>query len=142
MREYLNSEDDTAVFAGKISKSLSGNEYIMLSGNLGAGKTTFARALIRVLCQNPALEVPSPTFTLVQTYEAPGMFIWHFDLYRLSCPDEVYELGWEDALSEGLVIVEWPERLGPLIPAEHLDIRLASVDNKPEARLIEITKNE
>jgi tRNA threonylcarbamoyladenosine biosynthesis protein TsaE len=98
-------------------------DMIALTGPLGAGKTTMARAFIRHLT-NPAEEVPSPTFTLVQTYAGRSGAIWHFDLFRLTRPDEALELGLEDALAEGIVLIEWPERLGAALPARRLDVIL------------------
>ena len=105
---------------------------ILLQGDLGVGKTTLARALIRRLTGNPAEEVPSPTFTLLQDYAAPAngghIPIRHYDLYRLKSPDEVYELGWEETLENGakggLSLVEWPERLGSLLPQTAIKIDL------------------
>ena len=113
------SDDDTARLAARLAAGLRFDRprLLLLQGPLGAGKTLFARALIRALCSNPALEVPSPTFTLVQTYDMPAGTLWHFDLYRLERPEDVYELGWEEALSAPLCLVEWPERLGSLCPA-------------------------
>ena len=89
----------------------------------GSGKTTLARAILRAAAGDPALIVPSPTFTLVEVYETPRGAYWHFDLYRLETPEQIYELGWEEALAEGIVLVEWPERLGTLLP-KHLSVVL------------------
>jgi len=100
---------------------------IALKGELGSGKTYFARAFIG------EEEVPSPTFTLVQIYDRPQGRIWHFDLYRLEAPDQAIELGIEEAFASGISLIEWPERLGRLIPAEHLEIAL-SFAVAPEAR--------
>ncbi len=87
------------------------------------GKTEFARAFIRRLAGADE-EVPSPTFTLVQSYETPAGTIWHFDLYRLTRPEDVWELGFEDALADGIILIEWPERLGSALPARRLDLTL------------------
>jgi len=110
------SEDETVRFAALFAEKLRCGDVVLLRGDLGAGKSVFARSLIRTLAGKPDLEVPSPTFPLVQTYDTPKGDVWHFDLYRLKHPDEVFELGWEDALAGGIVLVEWPERLGPYVP--------------------------
>lgn len=97
-------------------------DVIALSGDLGAGKTTFARALIRALADDHTLDIPSPTFTLVQTYETPRLGIAHFDLYRLGSPDEIDELGLDHVLQNGAALIEWPERAGDDLPEDRLDI--------------------
>ena len=99
-------------------------DVICLWGPLGAGQTTLARGLIRALT-TPDEEIPSPTFTLVQTYEGSRLALAHFDLYRLNRPDEVDELGLEDAIDQGAAVIEWPERLGDRLPRDRLDIVLS-----------------
>ena len=89
------SENETLERAAAFAHMLEPRDVVLLNGDLGAGKTAFTRQIIRTLTNNPELAVPSPTFTLVQTYDSPKMDIWHFDLYRLSDPDEIFELGWE-----------------------------------------------
>jgi tRNA threonylcarbamoyladenosine biosynthesis protein TsaE len=111
-----------AIVAGKLRPG----DAILLEGPLGAGKSTFARALIRAACKAPALDVPSPSYTLVQSYEAEHLRLHHFDLWRLGGPDALVELGWDDALAD-VVIVEWPDRLGPVRPANPLVISIAPV---------------
>ena len=109
-------------------------DVIALIGDLGSGKTSFARAYINALPGSGSEEdVPSPTFTLVQSYERAPAEVWHFDLYRVNRPDEAFELGIEEALAEGITLIEWPERLGPLLPAERLDIAFSFAD-EPDAR--------
>ncbi|MGB4056649.1 MAG: tRNA (adenosine(37)-N6)-threonylcarbamoyltransferase complex ATPase subunit type 1 TsaE [Alphaproteobacteria bacterium] len=134
------SETETAGIAAKMASQIRARAIITLQGPLGGGKTVFARALIRALGNDAGLEVPSPTFTLLQTYETPLGPLYHFDLYRLKTPEEIYELGWEEALSEGITLVEWPERLGPLLPPSRLDIHLAPVENNPDSRTITIKR--
>ena len=123
-RIALSSLQETERLAGQLAGLARLGDVIALSGPLGAGKTAFARAFIQSL--GIAEEVPSPTFTLVQTYTSPsGLEIAHFDLYRLESPDDVWELGWEDALERGVTLLEWPERLeGRLLPPDRLVIAL------------------
>ena len=133
------TQQETERAAQTLATSMSDIKVITLNGDLGAGKTVFARALIRALTGNPELEVPSPTFTIVQNYDSASGAIAHFDCYRLENPDEIYEIGWEDALSDGLVIIEWAERISALLLTRRLDITLAPVQNEAEHRLIKIT---
>lgn len=112
----------TATLAEKLAPRLKRGDVIALHGGLGAGKTTFSRALISALL-GQATEVPSPTYTLVQTYDGPAFPIFHFDLYRLNSPDEVDELGWEDT-QDGLALIEWPDRAGARLPTWRLDLTL------------------
>lgn len=132
----LADERATADLAARLGRLLRPGDVVALSGDLGAGKSAFARHLIRSL-GDAEEEVPSPTFTLVQTYDLPGFPLWHFDLYRLTEPDEVLELGWEEVIHEGVALVEWPVRLGPLLPANRLDLDLAITG--PESRRATLT---
>lgn len=98
---------------------------IALKGDLGTGKTVFARAFIRALC-GERIEVPSPTFTLLQTYDLDdARTLHHFDLYRLKDPEEALELDIDDAFAEGISLIEWPERLGAYLPQQHLEVALS-----------------
>lgn len=137
-----HSEEETtefaANFADKISRSRNGAVIICFWGDLGMGKSLFCRSMIKTLCGAPDMDVPSPTFTLTQVYEMDDAQIWHFDLYRLSEPAEVYEIGWEDALSGGISLIEWPERLGELLPAKRIDVRLEPIENQPNQRKITV----
>ncbi|OUI86789.1 tRNA (adenosine(37)-N6)-threonylcarbamoyltransferase complex ATPase subunit type 1 TsaE [Acetobacter tropicalis] len=117
----LKDEAATQHFAMQVAAVARPGDAILLSGPLGAGKSVFARAFLRALCENPALDVPSPTYTLVQTYDAPLCAVSHFDLWRLGGPDELEELGWEEA-RDGIVLVEWPERLEDLTPDDALHL--------------------
>jgi tRNA threonylcarbamoyladenosine biosynthesis protein TsaE len=114
----------THALAGRIATLARPGDAILLEGELGAGKTELARAFIRAISGDPALEVPSPTFTLVQSYDVPGGLLHHFDLWRLSGPADLSELGWDDA-REGLVLVEWPDRLGDWRPSDALTVALS-----------------
>lgn len=124
MDMLTHSPEETAEIAGKVASRLLPGDVILLKGELGAGKTTFVRALIQALC-GPETEVPSPTFTLVQTYETPRFLLWHFDLYRLKHPEEIFELGIEEAYESGVSLIEWPERLGANLPKDYLVIELS-----------------
>jgi tRNA threonylcarbamoyl adenosine modification protein YjeE len=108
----------TEHFARRLAPHVRRHDVLALHGPLGAGKTTFARALLQAL--GVAGEVPSPTFTLLQTYDVADFTIFHFDLYRLKSIMELDELGWDDAIADGLVIVEWPERAEGRMPVGHL----------------------
>lgn len=132
----LPDEAATAALAARIAPWLRAGDVVTLRGDLGAGKTALARSIIRTLADDPEEEVPSPTFTLVQTYEHLTPPVWHFDLYRLTDPGEVEELGWEEALG-ACALVEWPERLGPLLPPDRLDIHIAINDD--QSRLVTLT---
>ena len=123
----------TEAFARRVAAAVRPGDAILLSGDLGAGKTAFARAVLRAAADAPALDVPSPSFTLVQTYETGRGVVHHFDLWRLDGPAALAELGWDDAC-EDIVLVEWPDRLGPLTPAGAL--RLSFTLGEGEARIV------
>ncbi|MBX2834443.1 MAG: tRNA (adenosine(37)-N6)-threonylcarbamoyltransferase complex ATPase subunit type 1 TsaE [Micavibrio sp.] len=113
MLQYLTkSEYETEQAARAFAPRLKEGDLIYLNGTLGMGKSVFARALIRMLCDDEAMDVPSPTFTLVQEYEGVDFPVFHYDLYRIEDEEEIFELAWEDALYCGVTIVEWPDRLG------------------------------
>jgi len=118
----LPDENATAALAAQLAAMARRGDVIALRGELGAGKTSLARAFVR--SRGGGETVPSPTFTLVQTYELPGGAVWHFDLYRLRTAEEAWELGIEDAFRDGISLIEWPERLGALLPARCLMISL------------------
>lgn len=121
---FLPAEDDTAELGRWLASKLVAGDAVLLEGPIGAGKSHLARALIRARLRRME-DVPSPTFTLVQTYQA-DVEIWHADLYRLSHPDEVAELGLEDAFSQAICLIEWPDRLGHLTPAHAIRITLSA----------------
>ncbi len=125
----LCSIEDTKRLAEGLSMALLKGDVLALMGDLGAGKTTFARFLIQRL-MGSEIHVPSPTFTLVQTYESQNFEIWHFDLYRLKNPEEVFELGIEDALLNGVILIEWPEKMGSHLPRNCLKMTFELQDDK------------
>lgn len=131
----LPDEAATAALGARLAGIARPGDVIALHGDLGAGKTTLARALIRQLA-GAETEAPSPTFTLAQTYETPGLAIWHFDLYRLENPGEARELGLEEAV-DGLTLIEWPERLGHDLPGTRLEVRLSFEGTGRIARLVD-----
>ena len=130
----LADEAATARLGAAVARQLRAGEAVCLSGPLGAGKSTLARALVRALT-TPDEDVPSPTFTLVQFYEGPGLKIAHFDLYRLTSAAEAYEIGLDEALEDGAVVIEWPERLEGQLPADRLDVEIALEGSGRSARL-------
>ncbi len=121
----LADEAATATLGAQLAPLLRPRDIVALHGDLGAGKTTFARGLIRTLAGDAALAVPSPTFTLVEVYDTPAGPLWHLDLYRLTTADEAWELGIEQGFAEAICLIEWPERLGRLLPEDRLDLALA-----------------
>ncbi|MCW6506857.1 tRNA (adenosine(37)-N6)-threonylcarbamoyltransferase complex ATPase subunit type 1 TsaE [Hyphomicrobiales bacterium BP6-180914] len=115
-------------------------DFVALSGGLGVGKTTLARAMIRALVGDPELEVPSPTFTLLQTYEGQSYPIAHADLYRIDGEDDLAELGWDEVIEGALVLVEWPDRIADRLPPDRLDIEMSLVPSLgAETRSVMIT---
>ncbi len=130
LRLMLDSERETVALAARISASVRSGDVIALKGPLGVGKTAFARAFIHALGIEE--EVPSPTFALVQIYDPPeegkaAPRIWHFDFYRIESPAEVHELGFDEALDD-VALIEWPEKLGPLLPDARLELEFAFAD--------------
>ncbi|NKB50480.1 MAG: tRNA (adenosine(37)-N6)-threonylcarbamoyltransferase complex ATPase subunit type 1 TsaE [Alphaproteobacteria bacterium] len=118
----------TQALGATISGLLRAGDVVALYGELGAGKTTLARALIAALGHTG--EVPSPTFTLVQSYDLSPVAVWHFDLYRIDAPDEIIELGIEEALADAISLIEWPERMASQLPPDRLDILLSYTDSE------------
>ena len=146
----LPDEAATAALATRLARLVRRGDVIALKGELGTGKTSFARAFIRSRAGHDE-DVPSPTFTLAQAYETPDLTIWHFDGYRLRDPEEAWDLGIEDAFRDAVSLIEWPERFGALIPKRRLEItfehgaapkaRRAIIDASPEwaSRLAPLT---
>jgi tRNA threonylcarbamoyladenosine biosynthesis protein TsaE len=131
----LPNEAATAALAARVAAAARPGDVVALQGELGAGKTAFARAFIRARMSTDE-EVPSPTFTLVQIYEGTDAAVWHFDLYRLAAADETWELGIEEAFAGGISLIEWPDRLGPLLPRHRLDITLEFGDEPASRRAL------
>jgi len=141
LRQPLPDPAATAKAASALAPLLRRGDVLALWGDLGAGKSTFARALIQRLSAEGE-DVPSPTFTLVQTYPAvlggTPVELWHFDLYRLTEPEQAYDLAIEDAFQDGVSLIEWPDRLGYLLPPQRLDLIL---ETQGEGRLLKIAGN-
>ncbi|MBL6613275.1 MAG: tRNA (adenosine(37)-N6)-threonylcarbamoyltransferase complex ATPase subunit type 1 TsaE [Reyranella sp.] len=132
----LPDEAATERLGGALAQKLRPRDVVALQGGLGAGKTTLARAILRAASGDPDLIVPSPTFTLAEVYDTPRGTFWHFDLYRLETPEQVFELGWEEARADGVALVEWADRLGPLLPADRLTVTLAIEGEGRRAELL------
>ncbi|HEY2662350.1 MAG TPA: tRNA (adenosine(37)-N6)-threonylcarbamoyltransferase complex ATPase subunit type 1 TsaE [Caulobacteraceae bacterium] len=135
----LADDGATARLGAAVAHTLEAGEAVCLWGPLGAGKSTLARGLIRALTR-PDEDVPSPTFTLVQFYDSPTLRLAHFDLYRLTRPEELEEVGLDEALDNGAVVIEWPDRLHGHLPPDRLDIEIA-VEGRgaAETRLARLT---
>ncbi|MCK0097205.1 tRNA (adenosine(37)-N6)-threonylcarbamoyltransferase complex ATPase subunit type 1 TsaE [Yoonia sp. F2084L] len=123
----LADENATSALAAQIAKRLKPGDTLLLEGQIGAGKSAFARALIRAKLGRME-DVPSPTFTLVQTYEDDAGDIWHCDLYRLTHPDEALELGLDEAFETAICLIEWPDRLGDIAPQDALNLAFSAQD--------------
>jgi tRNA threonylcarbamoyl adenosine modification protein YjeE len=134
----LTSPENTAQIAAAIAPHLRAGDTLLLEGGIGAGKTFFCRSLIQTLLPTPE-DIPSPTFTLVQTYETSEFPIWHCDLYRLTHPDEAWELGLEDAFDTALCLIEWPDRLGAEAPKSALTLTFEASDD--DTRLLTLHSN-
>lgn len=142
--EYVShAPQDTEELARQLAGVCAGRgTVITLKGELGVGKSVFARAFIRRLCGENT-HVPSPTFTIVQPYDVTlldsGMLtLFHYDLYRLDAPEEIVELDIEDAMSEGICLIEWPEIIAQWLPDDHITVEISSKDGEPDIRVIHI----
>lgn len=140
-RIALPDQAATESLAARFARAARAGDVLALRGTLGVGKTTFARAFVNAAAAArglPAQEVPSPTFTLVQEYGFGDLAVCHFDLYRLSAPEEAWELGIEDAFAAAVSLIEWPDRLADFLPPEHVDIALFPGE-APDARVAKLT---
>lgn len=137
-RLTLTSPDETARLAIHIAGALRPGDCLLLEGPIGAGKSHFARSLIQHLL-GYAEDVPSPTFTLVQTYDTAAGEVWHSDLYRLTALDEVEELGLTEAFDDAICLIEWPDRLAELTPAGALTLSLSPDKDTEYARHLEFS---
>lgn len=139
---FSRAPDQTAAFAVQLGRLLRAGDTILLHGPVGAGKSHFCRALIqsRLAALGRMEDVPSPSFTLVQTYDLDDVELWHADLYRLSDMQDIIELGLEDAFSQAICLVEWADRLGDLAPHTALHLTLTP-DSAPDARFLRLAGN-
>ncbi|MEX0299840.1 MAG: tRNA (adenosine(37)-N6)-threonylcarbamoyltransferase complex ATPase subunit type 1 TsaE [Kordiimonas sp.] len=142
MEVSCSGQADVEKLAARLADHLGAGDLVALTGDLGAGKTTFARAFIRACLGDQMAEVPSPTFTLVQTYDTDDCSIYHTDLYRIKEPDEVYDLGLDDDRSGALLLVEWPDRMPEDWWQDALEISLkrpaGAATGEDEARIVSI----
>ncbi|MDG1997385.1 MAG: tRNA (adenosine(37)-N6)-threonylcarbamoyltransferase complex ATPase subunit type 1 TsaE [Emcibacteraceae bacterium] len=135
---YFKDLNASKAFAAKLASHLEIGDIITFEGNLGAGKTEFCRAIIHSLGFNE--DVPSPTFSLLQTYEPAlddldSVSIWHLDLYRLEKPEDVFELGIEDGFDTAITLIEWPDKMGHYLPEGHLKIKLMMGDDEGQRKI-------
>lgn len=137
----LTTPEQTANLALRLAPQLRPGDCLLLSGEIGSGKTFFARHLIQSLLSHPE-DVPSPTFTLVQIYDTPVGEIWHSDLYRLTAIDEVEELGLIEAFDTAICLVEWPDKLGDLAPNDALSLTFTADPEQDTRRALTLNWND
>ena len=126
--EYISTDEaSTAAFGQKLAQIAKVGDVFALFGTLGMGKSVLVRAFIQSL--SGAEEVPSPTFTLVQSYDAPDFEIFHYDLYRIKSPEEIFEIGMEDAMYQGVCLIEWPEMMGGYLPRNCFRVEITPCEN-------------
>lgn len=119
---YSKDEADTIKLGRALAQIAKPGDIFALFGTLGMGKSVLSRSFIQSFLGD--VEVPSPTFTLLQTYEAPGYDIYHYDLYRLKTPEEIFELGMEEAMYSGVCLIEWPEKMGSYLPKRAITVKI------------------
>lgn len=134
----MDSPEKTGDLARRIGADLAGGDCVLLDGSIGAGKSHFSRHLIRSLLETPE-DIPSPTFTLIQTYDTTAGELWHTDLYRLSSLEDVDELGLFEAFDDAICLVEWPDRLQDLAPDHALHIKFAHDPECPDTRCLTLS---
>ena len=134
LTKSVDDEAGTARLAAQLGAVLGVGDVVLLEGTLGAGKTAFSRALIRSMLEDPDALVASPTFTFSQIYTAKTLMVTHFDLYRVGEAEEVFDLGWDDARADGATLVEWPDRLQDMRPADALTLTIELHPEAEEAR--------
>lgn len=122
IRITAKNEQEMLALGARVGAALRAGDTVALTGELGAGKTTLVRGLIQAVL--PGVDVPSPTYTLVQTYDLPDYELWHCDLYRLKHPDEIFEIGLMDAFSDAVCLLEWPDKIGDYLPEEALKLHI------------------
>lgn len=127
MEIICKTETDTILLGQKLADFAQKGDVFALFGTLGMGKTVLSRAFIQKLCNAP--EVPSPTFTLLQMYNSQNFPIYHFDLYRLKSPEEIFEIGMEEAIYDGVSLIEWPEKMGGYLPKKAFKINILPYEN-------------
>ncbi len=137
MNRRIESEEDMLDFGNGIARILAEGDVVAMTGDLGAGKTTLSRGIIQALCGD--IEVPSPTYTLVQTYDCADFELWHCDLYRLDKPDDIFELGLFEAMEECVCLIEWPDKMGDHLISSALTI---DIQFDGDGRMLTLTGDE
>ncbi len=137
---FLASEADTVNWGQKLSSIAQKGDVFALYGTLGMGKSVLARAFVQKLCG--LQEVPSPTFTLLQSYEAPNFEVFHFDLYRIKSAEEIFEIGVEEAIYSGVSLIEWPEKMGGYLPRDIFKVELFPQDNGRRLQISAVSQNK
>nr|WP_294915084.1 tRNA (adenosine(37)-N6)-threonylcarbamoyltransferase complex ATPase subunit type 1 TsaE [uncultured Neokomagataea sp.] len=137
MRLFLKNQSETEALGVSLAALCVPGDCIALNGSYGMGKSTFARAFLRALTGDPSLDVPSPSFPILLTYDTPRGPVFHYDLWRLEGPDALDELDW-DAACEGIMLVEWPERAEDMLPdgVLHLTLEQGAADDEREVSLV------
>lgn len=136
----LNSEQESVTFIRDFAATLKSNDILLFFGDLGAGKTFFCREIIKSFCGED-IQVSSPTFNLLQTYQAPNFTIYHYDLYRIKSLSEIYELGIEEAIENSLCLIEWPQLVESILPKPLFKLYLQLINDEKRACKIDLTED-